>query len=98
MTGPTFSPDWSHQTDNPDFEWSVYSERMRIPVGHDLTGLVSRAGKPVVIRSMSDYYASGSVGDDRVDWYVGRWNAEYITIVEHADAPSENDVMLPRAV
>jgi hypothetical protein len=105
MTGPTYKPDWSEHKDNPDFEHAVYTERLQI-TGDPLnrSDLVTRSGKPVVIRRiMRGYGAIGTVDGEPWQWYVGGGKSiatgkdlGYMTFLSEADSPHENDVMLPR--
>lgn len=99
MTG-TFRPNWDRHKDNPDFEFMVYSNRLQID-DYNRTDLVTRAGEPVEIRRITgDFgqYAHGTIAGKFASWYHSYSEAsQYHTFVEHADAPSENDVMLPKS-
>lgn len=83
------------QLADPDFESSVYSDRLNIdnPFRDDL---ITRDGKQrVKITRLEEHYAYGTLDDIEWSWYHSENDGRH-SFLQNADYPDRRDVMVPK--
>lgn len=85
---------WEKYRNNPNFEFSPYSDRLNIddPYRNDL---VTREGLPASIKCIHKTHAYGFIDGEDASWYYKKTEDGH-KFLRQADSPHVDDVMVPK--